>query len=570
MLVKASNEIHLTDILVGDIWICSGQSNMEWHVNSVTNAAAEISSANYPFIRHFEYHKDIATLPLDDLKYEGEWQPATKENVANFTAVGYFFARKLNQELNVPIGLIHTSWGGTDAETWISKDGFQSGEAYAQTIGALPQLDLDSLNKEYTSRSLKMVQELQGNLPSAETAKTFSEVSTNDNTWPAMHVPGLWEQQKLTNFDGIVWIRKTFEVIAADAGKPAMVNLAMIDDNDNTYINGIKVGSTNAYNKPRNYSIPAGVLKAGANVIAVRVEDTGGGGGIYGAEAEVNITIDGKAQSLAGEWKYRIEALAESSRTVGPNSYPSLLYNAMIHPLLPLRIKGAIWYQGENNAGRAYQYRKTFPLLITDWRRHWKEGDFPFYFVQLASYNAANGNSVNGSTWAELREAQAQTVSLPNTGMAVTTDIGESNDIHPRNKKDVGERLAAVALHNTYGKPNEFSGPVYTSMKTEGNKVILSFAHTGGGLMVKDRYGYIKGFEVAGSDKKFHYAKAYIEGNNVVVYCEDVPDPVAVHYSWADDAGESNLFNKEGLPAAPFRTDNWRGITDDNGYRVFP
>jgi sialate O-acetylesterase len=235
----------------------------------------------------------------------------------------------------------------------------------------------------------------------------------------------------------------------------------------------------------------------------------------------------------------------------------------MIHPLIPYGIRGVLWYQGEANADRAYQYRVAFPLLITDWRQHWGESDFPFYFVQLASFNSANGNSVKGSTWAELREAQAFTLSLPATGMAVTTDIGESNDIHPKNKQDVGLRLAVIALNNIYGQTMEYSGPVYESTNIQGNTIELGFIHAGSGLMVKDKYGYIRGFEIAGSDRLFHYAKAFVKDNKVIVYADQVTQPVAVHYNWADDAGDGNLYNREGFPAVPFRTDTWKGITED-------
>ena len=240
----------------------------------------------------------------------------------------------------------------------------------------------------------------------------------------------------------------------------------------------------------------------------------------------------------------------------------------MVNPLIPYAMQGVIWYQGEANAGRAYQYRKAFPLMINDWRKHWNEGDFPFYFVQLSSWNADNGNSAKGSTWAELREAQTMTLSLPNTGMAVTTDIGNETDIHPKNKQDVGKRLAAIALHNVYGKSIVFSGPMYQSMQTQGNKIILSFTNIGSGLMVKDKYGYLKGFEVAGADKQFHYAKAYIDGDKVVVYNDSVSAPVAVRYNWADFADDGNLFNEEGLPAVPFRTDTWKGITEENKFAI--
>ena len=370
------------------------------------------------------------------------------------------------------------------------------------------------------------------------------------------------------DLDGIVWFRKTINLSAEDAGKAATLELAMIDDNDVTYVNGTKVGSTDAYNAKRNYPVEPGILKEGKNVIAVRVDDTGGYGGIYGDSADMKLTIGNHAIPLYGEWHFKVEKITGGSASIGPNSYPTLLFNAMLNPLIPYAFRGVIWYQGETNAGRAYQYRKAFPLMITDWRKRWNDGDFPFYFVQLASFNAANGNSNNGSTWAELREAQAKTLSFPNTGMAVITDIGDSSNIHPKDKQDVGKRLAAIALHNVYGENIVYNGPVYTSMKAEGNKAIISFTDIGSGLAVHDKYGYIKGFEIAGADKKFHYAKAYISGTTVVVYNDSVTAPVAVRYGWADNNLEDNLFNKEGFPAAPFRTDDWKGITEGVKYEI--
>jgi sialate O-acetylesterase len=240
----------------------------------------------------------------------------------------------------------------------------------------------------------------------------------------------------------------------------------------------------------------------------------------------------------------------------------------MIHPLIPYGIRGVIWYQGEANAGRAYQYRTAFPLLITDWRQQWGEGNFPFYFVQLASFNSENGNSTNGSTWAELREAQTKTLALPGTGMAVTIDIGQSNDIHPKNKQDVGRRLAAIALNNIYDLKMEYSGPVYQSMIITGNKIVLDFLHKGNGLMVKDKYGYIRGFEIAGQDRHFYYARAFIQDNKVIVWSDKVAKPETIRYAWADDAGDANLLNLEGFPAVPFRTDQWKGKTNDIKFTV--
>ncbi|CAN5672060.1 sialate O-acetylesterase [soil metagenome] len=568
MEVTGKNTIRFADVLVGDVWVCSGQSNMEFALVNATGAATEIASANFPQIRHIEVMKAIATKPQDDIK-GGEWNVCSPETAGKFTAVGYYFAKKLQKELNVPIGLIHTSWGGTHVETWISREAFEKDEAFKDMIAAMPKMNLDSLAKEKERATFEVVRTLQGSFDNGKTpTNNWKDISLNDSKWPTIQLPALWESKGLPDLDGIVWFRKKITVSEADAGKPAVLELAMIDDADTTYVNGIMVGATNGYNVPRKYTIPAGVLKAGDNLIAIRVLDTGGGGGVYGSADDLKITIGSSTQLLAGAWVFKVASLLEGTTSVGPNSYPTLLFNAMLNPLIPFGIKGAIWYQGESNAGRAFEYRRSFPLMITDWRNRWKEGDFPFYFVQLASYNSANGNSTNGSTWGELREAQTLTLSLPNTGMAVTTDIGNPTDIHPRNKKDVGERLAAVALNKTYKKENVFSGPVFESMKIEGDKAILSFSNTGSGLITKNKYGYVEGFEIAGDNRQFKYAKALIDGNKIIVFQDGISTPVSVRYGWADDASDDNLFNKEGFPAGPFRTDNWKGITDDVHYSV--
>ncbi len=573
LTIKGKNSIAINNVLVGEVWVCSGQSNMEMPIagwGKINNYEQEIAAADYPEIRQFLVTKAVSSVPKDDVP-GGDWKPCSSATAGDFTAVGYFFARELYKQLHIPIGLINTSWGGTMVETWISHGAFEKSDEFKGMIANMSQEDLNLQMKQKADALQKTVEKLQGTYSNNINAAQWKDENFDDSHWPKMKLPGLWEAQKmgLEDLDGLVWFRKIIIVDNVDAGKPAILDLGKIDDSDETFVNGVKVGETkNKYGDNRSYHIAAGILKAGKNVIAVKVEDTGGGGGIYGNASDMKLTIVDKAQPLDGDWLFSIERIYSGNNSTGPNSFPTLLYNAMLNPLIPYGIKGAIWYQGETNAGRAYQYRKAFPLMITDWRQHWGEGDFPFYFVQLASFNAGNGDSEHGSDWAELREAQTMTLSLPNTGMAVTTDIGEAHDIHPKDKQDVGKRLAAVALANAYAQPKEFSGPVYQSMKTDGNKVTISFSHIGSGLMTKDKYGYIKGFEIAGADKKFHWAKAYISGDNVIVYSDEVANPVAVHYGWADDALDANLFNKDGFPANSFRTDSWKGITEEAKYVI--
>jgi len=568
LTVEGKNNLTFKNVLVGEVWVCSGQSNMEMPIEGwgkVNNYEQEIKEANYPQIRHIKIPNTVASVPKDDIK-SGEWEICSPQTAGDFTATGYFFARELYNQLKIPIGLINTSWGGTHVETWTSREAFENSDEFKSMIADMPALDLDSLAKIRRAAMEKRMNELQGSLPNASEVAAWKNADLDDNKWPQMQLPSLWEEKQLGELDGVVWFRKTIDISTDDVSKGATLELAMIDDNDITYVNGIEVGRTNSYNTHRKYPIPFGPFSAGKIVIAVRVEDTGGGGGIYGETGDMKLTIGNHVISLAGDWRFRVESVEGDVSSVGPNEYPTLLFNAMVNPLIPYGIEGVIWYQGEANAGRAYQYRKAFPLMITDWRKHWHQGDFPFYFVQLASWNADNGNSAKGSSWAELREAQTMTLSLPNTGMAVTTDIGDSKDIHPKNKQDVGKRLAAIALHNVYNKDVVYSGPVYESMKIDGNKVKIYFKNTGGGLMAKN--GDLKGFEVAGADKKFYAAAATIEGDHIVVSNENVSAPVAVRFGWMDDAGADNLFNKEGFPAGPFRTDDWPGTTENKKFAI--
>ncbi len=382
LAVKGKNLISINNVLVGEVWICSGQSNMEWTVKNSKNSETEIKEAAYPKIRHYKVPLTVAGTPLEDLKTGSSWKEAIPENVGDFTAIGYFFARDLYKQLNIPIGLINTTWGGTDVETWTSREAFETSDEFKDMISNLPKLDIESMAKQKKEETLKRMHALQTGLPKAAEVSEWKGLTFDDSAWPKMQVPGLWEQKALPELDGVVWLRKEITLDADVAGMEGTLELGPIDDSDQTYINGKKIGETSKYADKRAYKIPAGILKNGKNIIAVRVEDTGGGGGLYGDPADLKINVNGKSQSLLGDWRYRIEAITETNTSVGPNTYPTLLFNAMVNPLVPFAFKGVIWYQGENNSGRANQYRKAFPLMISDWRKHWGQGNFPFYFVQ--------------------------------------------------------------------------------------------------------------------------------------------------------------------------------------------
>ncbi len=377
--------------------------------------------------------------------------------------------------------------------------------------------------------------------------------------WNSMKLPQAWEGAGLPGLDGVVWFRREFSLTSAEAGKEVIISLGPVDDSDECYVNGKLIGKTeNRYDFPRVYKIAPGLLMEGKNVICIKVIDTGGGGGLWGMDNQLYTEIGGDKKSLAGDWHYQVGLNLPAPKDISsPNSLPSLLYNGMINPLINFPVKGAIWYQGENNAGNYIKYRELFPAMIKDWRSKWNIGNFTFLFVQLANYMEPP-QVPQQSSWAGLREAQTMTLSVPNTGMAVIIDIGDAKDIHPRNKDDVGYRLSLAALKTAYGRELVYSGPIYRSMEISGDKIILEFEHVGSGLLAKDKYGYLKSFAIAGADQKFFWAKAYIApGNKIVVSSDAVRDPVAVRYAWADNPDDANLYNREGLPASPFRTDTW-------------
>lgn len=551
-----SNVISLNNILIGEVWLCSGQSNMEWTVANSMNAPKEIAQADFPQIRAFNVKKDMSFSPQSDLT--GSWDVCSPETVGNFSAVGYFFARKLYQELNIPIGIINSSWGGTDVETWTSGDMFFSLPDKYMARYNQPEFDnIDDFIKKNEESKKAYDHAFNNDIGLQE---GWFKPSYNAGSWNKMSVPKVWDGE-LANADGIIWFRYELTLPDNVAGKKAKIHLSTIDDNDVTWINGTKIGETNGYSAERIYEIPANVLVGGKNAIVVKITDDASIGGFWGDPEKMYLEVDGKPYSVSGEWQYKASAITTDFNFVNtsPNMYPTLLYNAMIHPIIRYPIKGAIWYQGENNAGAAYHYRTLFPAMINDWRAKWGY-EFPFYWVQLANFMAKE-NEPEDCAWAELREAQTLTLSLPQTGQAVITDIGDANDIHPRNKQDVGVRLALHALNKDYGKNNVFcESPTYRSMEISGDKAILSFDHTASGLVCNNRYGYIEGFAIAGADKKFVWAKAWLDGNKVVVSSEKVKNPVAVRYSWSNNP-DVNLYNSAGLPVTPFKTDNWKGIT---------
>ena len=553
------NSIKIENILIGDIWLCSGQSNMEWTVEQSANSKQEVQNANYPEIRALKVPKSIKNSPQDN--FNAQWEICSPSTVGAFSGIAYYYARALYKEVQIPIGIINASWGGTDIETWISDEAFT----------ALPSNVQKQYNMEVVNNLEEYIRQNKGQ------KQAFLDAMENDpginnqwfipgfNTvaWEEMKVPGEWGTTPLSLIDGHVWFKYDLNLTCTEAGRPATLSLGTIDDADITWVNGTKVGNASGWDTPRIYSIPPGILKEGSNNITVRVTDNGGSGGMWGQEADIYLEIDNTRHSLAGNWKYQMSVANADYHVldITPNMVHSSLYNTMIHPLTPFRIKGVIWYQGENNVGAGYDYRTLFQTQIKDWRTRWGY-ELPFYWVQLANLYPEDTTPV-GSSWAELRESQAMTLELPHPGHATIYDIGDAYSIHPTNKQEVGRRLSLIALHKDYGRDSlVYSGPTFQNVSFKENTAVITMNTYGSQLTIHNKYGYLEGFSIAGEDRKFVWAKAFIDANGkIIVYNENIAEPVAVRYAWSNNPA-ANLFNAQGLPAIPFRTDSWKGVTE--------
>ncbi|WP_439130872.1 sialate O-acetylesterase [Polaribacter sp.] len=558
MTVEGTNKLVLKDILIGDVWVCSGQSNMKWKLKRAKNAEEEINMANYPNIRFFSVPESVSDTPLNTIPTES-WEVCSPQTATNFSAVGYFFGRDIHLEKNIPIGLINSNYGGTCVEAWTSKESFTKLDGYEKYKQKIENF---SIEKEIV-RKKEALKEKIGEFPQKAIGITSKWMlpETDKSNWLSIKLPAIWERVGFEDLDGLVWFSKDVNLDDNLNSKKATLHLGGIDDSDIVWVNGVKVGETNwGFNKKRVYHIPDDVLKKGKNNITIRVQDRQRPGGFRARPKDFALKIGTDKINLSGTWKLKVDEVYENFEVL-PNELPSLLYNAMIHPLIPYGIRGVIWYQGENNAGRGKDYAITFPNLINNWRKDWNQGDFPFLFVQLANFGAPAKKPSN-SNWAELRESQTKTLELKNTAMALAIDIGKAYDIHPKNKQDVGKRLALAARKVAYKEDIVFSGPKYKSVEFKGNKAYISFTHLGSGLMIKGTENEVKEFTIAGKNKQFYKANAKIEGNKIVVWANQVKNPTAVRFAWANNPAEFNLYNKEELPAIPFRTDNWPGITD--------
>ena len=559
MRIKASNEIVLHDILFGDVWICSGQSNMELPMSRVSPIYSDvIASSTNSFIRQFYVPQKYDFVQTHMDVDSGKWLSAGPQTILKFSAVAYFFGKAVYEKYHVPIGLINASLGGSPAESWICEEALKAFPAYYSEADRFKD---EKLIRDIEQSDKKRIDAWYDELKKKDDgyknpSQPWFDPSLKTQGWEEMNVPGYWADTKLGPLNGVVWFRKEFDVQSSMVGKPAMLILGRIVDADSVFVNGIFVGTTSYQYPPRRYPMPSDILNKGKNLIVVRVINSGGKGGFV-PDKQYAIVAGSETIDLKGAWQCRVGA------TMNPLAaqtfirwIPAGLFNGMIAPLLNYRIKGVIWYQGESNASRPADYTRLLSTLISDWRGHWDEGDFPFLFVQLPNFLEAKAEP-SESNWASLREAQMKTLAVPNTAMAVTIDIGEWNDIHPLDKKDVGERLALAAEHTAYGDTGVVSsGPLYNAMTINDNKVEVTFTHIGGGLLAKGGTD-LKGFAIAGTDKKFVWAHARIENDRVIVWSAEVEHPLAVRYAWADNPAGANLYNQEGLPASPFRTDDW-------------
>ncbi|WP_347329829.1 sialate O-acetylesterase [Marinimicrobium locisalis] len=556
LVVEGNNTIRVKDVLVGDVWLASGQSNMELTMARVRPLyEAEMARADYPEVRYFEvpdrYNFDAPQQTLEG----GHWQTVTPETVSGISAVSYFFARDLHRELDVPVGVINAALGGSPAEAWLSEEALKSFPAHLQEAKRWRDDKLiETTQAEDQQRAQAWFERRDKLDPGYKNGKAlWAQPDVDDSDWDTVELPGFWGEEGEAN--GVWWLRKTIEVPESWVGKPAFLELGRLVDADVAYLNGEQVGQTGYQYPPRWYPLPEGLLKGGENTLAVRLTSQNGLPGFV-EDKPYELSWKTETIDLTGQWRVKQGAQLDSLASQTFIRWkPMGLYNGMIAPLTDYALKGVIWYQGESNVGRAQEYADLFPAVIEDWRNQWDQPKQPFLFVQLANYLEAKG-SPQDSEWARLREAQEQALTLPETGMAVAIDVGEWNDIHPLNKEAVGERLALAARSVAYNEKDLVAfGPRYRKHRVKGERVIVRFDSVGGGLKSCDGEPLAE-FAIAGEDGEFVWADAEIKGKKVVVSSDAIEKPKAVRYAWADNPEEANLCNAEGLPAAPFRTDS--------------
>lgn len=557
MVLKGKNEITIKNIAFGDVWLTSGQSNMTITMERVKERFPDdIIAANYPDIRYFfvQTLTDLNTHK-DDFP-DGEWKTANPNDIYTFNAIGYFFARDIYSKYKVPVGIINSSVGGTPIEAWISEGGYKNFPDIQKTI---------TQNKDTS-----YVNSLKRNVPKTRTNPTptkdlgsiehWESPDYQPKGWRNFNIPGYWEDQRLKNLNGVVWFRREFEVPKSWLGKTVKLYMGRIVDADEMYVNGKKIGNITYQYPPRRYEIPADLLQEGKNTFVIKVTNTSGKGGFV-PDKPYYMTANNENIDLKGTWQYKVgeayqpQNFEKFSGGLVQQNQPTALFNAMIAPILPVKIKGFMWYQGESNTGNPEQYDTLMPALINNWRSLWKDEKLPFFVVQLANFQDIDFTPTE-SNWARLREAQNEALKLSNTAVIVTIDLGEWNDIHPLNKKDIGKRLALAAENLAYNdKKIVYSGPTLKSQTIENNKIILTFDNVAEGITSKDDEE-LRWFSIADESKKFVWAKTRIIGKNQIeVWSEDLKNPKYVRYAWQDNPEDVNFYNSENLPASPFRTD---------------
>lgn len=554
MILECDNDKRtIQDILIGDVWVLGGQSNMQLPIARTLDLfAEEVEKAECYEIRKFlvpeayDFHG-----PKEELE-GGSWESVTPVTVYNFSAVGYFFAKKIYEKYKVPIGLIQTAIGGTPAQAWMSEKSVLNFARFKETL-ALCKHDsyVNGIKQKEESDNNSWYQELFEKDQGRKDREPWYSIDCNDSDWKEMELPESFHKTELEEVKGAVWFRKEIFIPEGKLKGKAKLKLGTIVDADDTYINGVKIGSTGYLYPPRRYDIPEGLLKPGRNVLAVRVIITQNIGG-FRKDMPYLIKANGHEMKLTGTWKYKVGAIMRAQNPTTFFQYkPTGVYNRMIYPLRNFGVRGILWYQGESNTGEPGDYKELLESVIRDWRTNWNKQDLPFLYVQLPNH-CYDRMEPKESGWAKVRDAQRKVMKVPSTGMAITLDAGEYNELHPQDKKTIGNRLALWAQKLVYGEDLVCCGPVYDHMEKCGEYIRLYFNHTGSGLTCSE--GELKTFEVCSEEGIFHPAEAVIEDHTVVVYSKAVKQPVHVRYAWSDNPEDANLYNKEGLPASTFIT----------------